>query len=106
MSDALVADTAVTQAAGLGRAMNWINGEWVDSNKRSKSFDPRQVWRSALLQMPATRMSKLRSGRLYALSPRATGKTIVTFEPKVLNQVADRFEARRTEIEILAETAR
>jgi acyl-CoA reductase-like NAD-dependent aldehyde dehydrogenase len=39
MSGTLVAGAAPIMAAGF-RAMNWIDGAWVDSAKRTKSFDP------------------------------------------------------------------
>ena len=40
MSDMLVADKTTSRSAALRYAKNWINGEWVDSGKRTKSFDP------------------------------------------------------------------
>ena len=39
MSGTLVAGAAPIKAAGF-KAMNWIDGAWVDSAKRTKSFDP------------------------------------------------------------------
>lgn len=86
-----------------GQAMNWIEGQWVDSSKRTRSFDP------ATGEPIGTYADASLSDAEAAVA--AAVKTFVNTDwkenrrlrAKVLNQIADRFEARAEDlIEILS----
>ena len=97
MSDTLVADTATAKASGLRRAMNWINGEWVDSGKRTKSFDPAtglEIGTFADASHADVEAAIQVAVRSFAESDWKDNRHL---RAKVLNQIADRFEARRTD---------
>lgn len=103
MSETLVEGTTTTEPTLLRKAMNWINGEWVDSEKRTKSFDP------ATTQSIGTYADASHSDVAVAIQAAARAfaesdwKDNRHLRAKVLNQVADRFEARRNDlIEMLA----
>src|SRR5215472_16138510 len=69
-----------------GSGMNWIDGAWIDSAKRTKSFDRATGEEIGTLRMTAMLMTKPQYRRPYGLSPGATGKTIVTFAPRLCMQ--------------------
>lgn len=79
-------------------ATNWINGEWLDSSKRTDSFDP------ATGELIGTY-----ADASLADAKRAVAAAVLVFKStdwkenrklraKVLNQIADRFEARREDL--------
>ena len=103
MSDTRGAGTATTKAADARMAMNWINGEWVDSQKRTKSFDPatsKEIGTYADATHTDVEAAIQAAVRAFA---ETNWKDNRHLRSKVLNQLADRFEARRQDlIEILA----
>lgn len=103
VSETLAAKTTATQPSGLRRATNWISGEWLDSDKRTASFDP------ATGQQIGTYADAGHSDVVAAIQAAVKAfkesdwKDNRHLRAKVLNQLADRFEARRQDlIEILA----
>jgi betaine-aldehyde dehydrogenase len=103
MSDTLLADPPTIAPAGLRKAMNWINGEWVDSAERTASFDP------ATGKEIGTYADASHADVVAAIAAAVKAfkhgdwKDDRRLRSKVLNQMADRFEARRSDlIEILA----
>ena len=63
MSHTIEMNRTQVEQTGARIAMNWINSEWVDSGKRSDSFDPATGQRIGRYADAAAPMSKLRSGR-------------------------------------------
>jgi betaine-aldehyde dehydrogenase len=103
MSGTLLADVATSKRAAVGRAMNWINGEWIDSPKRTKSYDPatsQEIGTFADASHSDVDTAIQAAVRAFADSDWKDNRHL---RAKVLNQLADRFEARRNDlIEILA----
>src|SRR5579859_4583546 len=103
MSGTLVADTAAANSAAVGRAMNWINGEWIDSQKRTKSFDPstgQEIGTYAEANHADVESAIQAAARAFANTDWKDNRHL---RSKVLNQLAERIEARRQDlIEILA----
>jgi acyl-CoA reductase-like NAD-dependent aldehyde dehydrogenase len=81
-----------------GRALNWVDGKWVDAKQRSKSFDP------ATGEEIGTYADASHENAAAAIEA-ADGAFRLTdwkdnrkLRAKVLNQIADRFDARRDDL--------
>jgi betaine-aldehyde dehydrogenase len=79
-------------------AKNWINGEWNDSDKHTDCFDPAtgtkiEVYADASL-------ADVQNGVAAAVDAfqSTDWKDNRKLRAKVLNQIADRFEARRKDL--------
>lgn len=84
-------------------AMNWINGEWVDSSKRTDSFDPATGKRIGSYADASLEDAKDAIDAAVMAFHSTDWKENRRLRAKVLNQIADRFEARREDlIEILS----
>jgi betaine-aldehyde dehydrogenase len=103
MSGTLVADAVTQKRAIAGKAMNWVNCDWVDSPKRTPSFDPatsQEIGTFADASHADVETAIQSAVRAFAESDWKDNRHL---RAKVLNQLADRFEARRNDlIEILA----
>src|SRR5271156_3450800 len=81
-----------------GTALNWINGEWVNANKTTDSFDP------ATGERIGTYADASREDAAAAITAAVRAfrdsdwKENRHLRAKVLNQIADRFEARRDDL--------
>jgi acyl-CoA reductase-like NAD-dependent aldehyde dehydrogenase len=92
-------ESRLTQPQALpGRAMNLINGKWVDAKQRSKSFDPATgeeigTYADATREDVVTAIDA--ADRAFRLTDWKDNRRL---RAKVLNQLADRFEARRDDL--------
>lgn len=80
------------------RAMNWIDGEWVDSSKQSASFDPatgQQIGSYADASLTDAHTAVRAAVHAFASSEWKDNRNL---RSKVLHQIADRFAARREEL--------
>lgn len=81
-----------------GAALNWIDGEWVNANKTTDSFDP------ATGQRIGTYADASREDAAAAIAAAvrtfrdSDWKENRQLRARVLNQIADRFEARRDDL--------
>jgi betaine-aldehyde dehydrogenase len=81
-----------------GTALNWINGDWVDADKRSKSFDP-ATGEEIGTYADASKEDVSSAIQAAVTAFKATDwKDNRALRARVLNQLADRFEARRDEL--------
>ncbi len=84
-------------------AMNWISGKWIDSAKRNESFDPatgESIGTYADAGLPGAEAATAAAVQAFAATDWKENRRR---RAKVLNQIADRFEARREHlIEILS----
>lgn len=98
MPETLAADMPQTREGITGVAMNWINGAWVDSSQRTGSFDP------ATGQQIGSFADAAHGDVVAAIAAaveafRGTDwKENRKLRAKVLNQIADCFEARREDL--------
>jgi betaine-aldehyde dehydrogenase len=103
MRTALAARSTEANSPADRKAMNWINGEWVDSGKRSKSFDPasgQEIGTFADASHADVEAAIAAAVRAFAETEWKDNRHL---RAKVLNQIADRVEARREDlVEILA----
>jgi len=83
--------------------MNWVNGAWVDATKRSDSYNPETGERIGSYA-PAVRADVEVAVQAAVRAFESTDwKDNRRLRAKVLNQLADRFEARREDlVEILS----
>ncbi|HEV3277026.1 MAG TPA: aldehyde dehydrogenase family protein [Terriglobia bacterium] len=81
-----------------GTALNWIDGDWVDADKRSKSFDP-ATGEEIGTYADASKEDVSSAIQAAVTAFKATDwKDNRALRARVLNQLADRFEARRDEL--------
>jgi betaine-aldehyde dehydrogenase len=95
--------TAVDKGLGKsmvlpGTALNWVGGNWVDAKQRTKSFDPATgaeigTYADASREDAAAAIEA--ADRAFRF---ADWKDNRRLRAKVLNQIADRFEARRDDL--------
>jgi acyl-CoA reductase-like NAD-dependent aldehyde dehydrogenase len=89
MSSTLISNTV--KVASVGRAMNWINGKWVDSQKRTNSFDPstsQEIGTYADASHADVESAIQAAARAFANTDWKDNRHL---RSKVLNQLADRF---------------
>jgi betaine-aldehyde dehydrogenase len=95
MSTALFARSTEANTAANRNAMNWIDGEWVDSRKRTKCFDPasgQEIGTFADANHADVEACIQAAVKAFAETDWKGNRHL---RAKVLNQIADRFEARR-----------
>jgi acyl-CoA reductase-like NAD-dependent aldehyde dehydrogenase len=103
MAETLRAEITTGYSNGLRTAKNWINGEWVDSNKRTASYDPATGDRIGTFAEASHADVEAAIRAAGDAFQRSSWKDNRQLRAKVLNQIADRFEARRQDlIEILS----
>ena len=84
--------------SALGVAKNWVNGEWVDSEKHTDSINP------ATSEVIGSYADASREDAVKAVDAAVRAfresdwKDNRRLRARVLNQMADRFEARRDEL--------
>jgi betaine-aldehyde dehydrogenase len=81
-----------------GMALNWVNGKWIDAKQRTKSFDPATgaeigTYADASREDAAAAIEA--ADRAFRLTDWKDNRRL---RAKVLNQIADRFEARRDDL--------
>jgi betaine-aldehyde dehydrogenase len=81
-----------------GRALNWIDGKWIDAKLRTKSFDPatgEEIGTYADASREDVAAAIEAADRAFRLTDWKDNRKL---RAKVLNQIADRFEARRDDL--------
>lgn len=81
-----------------GTALNWVDGKWIDAKQRTKSFDPATgaeigTYADASREDAAAAIEA--ADRAFRLTDWKDNRRL---RAKVLNQIADRFEARLEEL--------
>ena len=103
MANTIAAELNVETRSPHREAMNWINGGWIDSSKRTKSFDPatgQEIGSFADASHDDVQSAIRAATEAFKTSNWKENRAL---RAKVLNQIADRFEARRDDlIEILS----
>ena len=103
MTGSTAAEVTGNRSTTERAAMNWINGRWMDSGKRTKSFDPatgQEIGTYADASHEDVHSAIAAASEAFK---RGSWKEDRALRAKVLNQIADRFEARRIDlIEILS----
>ena len=103
MAMTLVNNSVTVASSATRTAMNWIDGEWVDSAQRGKSFDPatnQEIGTYADASHADAEAAIQAAVKAFASTDWKENRKL---RSKVLNQIADRFEARRKDlIEILS----
>lgn len=79
-----------------GTALNWIDGEWVDANKTTDSFDPATGERIGTYADASREDAAAAIAAAVRTFRDSDWKEKRHLRAKVLNQMADRFEARRS----------
>jgi betaine-aldehyde dehydrogenase len=80
------------------RALNWIGGEWVDAKQRTTSFDPatgEEIGSYADASREDVQLAISIALNTFRTSDWRENRRL---RSKVLNQIADRFEARRDDL--------
>jgi betaine-aldehyde dehydrogenase len=81
-----------------GAALNWVDGNWIDAKQRTKSFDP-ATGAEIGTYADASREDATAAIEAADRAFRSTDwKDNRRLRAKVLNQIADRFEARRDDL--------
>ena len=81
-----------------GLAKSWIGGQWADSEKRTESFDPstgKSVGTYADANLDDAKAAVAAAVEAFAKTPWKDDRRL---RAKVLNQIADRFEARAPDL--------
>ena len=103
MASTLQANTPDLEAASERHATNWIGGKWVDAGKRTKSYDPATGLEIGTFADASHDDVQMAIAAAASAFKETDWKDNRPLRAKVLNQIADRFEARRQDlIEILA----
>jgi len=79
-------------------AMNWVNGAWVDTAKRSDSYDPATGERIGTYAHAVRADAEVAVQAAVRAFKSTDWKDNRRLRAKVLNQLADRFEARREDL--------
>jgi betaine-aldehyde dehydrogenase len=81
-----------------GSAKNWIGGEWIDASRRTKSFDP--ATGQSIGDYADASLEDAKRATLAAVSAfeKTDWRDNRRLRACVLNQIADRFEARTSEL--------
>ena len=95
MPQTLKNELEITKPSLPGRALNWVGGEWIDAAQRTKSFDP--ATGNEIGSYADASRADVESAIAIALRTFRTSdwKENRQLRSKVLNQIAERFEARR-----------
>jgi betaine-aldehyde dehydrogenase len=81
-----------------GTALNWIGGEWIDAKQRTKSFDPatgEEIGSYADASRDDVQAAISIALRAFRTSDWKDNRRL---RSRVLNQIAERFEARRDDL--------
>jgi len=81
-----------------GRALNWVDGKWIDAKQRSKSFDPATgegIGTYADASREDAEAAIQAADRAFRLTDWKHNRKL---RAKVLNQIADGFDARRDDL--------
>jgi betaine-aldehyde dehydrogenase len=81
-----------------GAALNWIDGEWVNANKTTDSFDPATDERIGTYADASREDAAAAIAAAVRTFRDSDWKENRQLRAKVLNQIADRFEARRDDL--------
>lgn len=81
-----------------GLALNWIDGAWVDSDKRTESFDPATGKSIGTYADASLQDAEAATSAAVRAFGSASWKDNRQLRARVLNQIADRFEARTPEL--------
>jgi betaine-aldehyde dehydrogenase len=81
-----------------GLAMNWIDGTWVDSGKRTESVDPATGNTIGTYADASLKDAEAATAAAVRAFRSTDWKENRQLRAKVLNQIADRFEARTPEL--------
>ena len=81
-----------------GAALNWIDGEWVNANKTTDSFDPATGERIGTYADASREDAAAAIAAAVRTFRDSDWKENRHLRAKVLNQIADRFEARRDDL--------
>src|SRR5271170_5062463 len=81
-----------------GAALNWIDGEWVNANKTTDSFDPATGERIGTYAAASREDAAAAIAAAVRTFRDSDWKENRHLRAKVLNQIADRFEARRDDL--------
>jgi betaine-aldehyde dehydrogenase len=90
--------TSVNVPSLPGTALNWIDGEWVDAVKRTDSFDPATGERIGTYADASRDDAATAIGVAVRTFRESEWKDNRHLRAKVLNQIADCFEARREDL--------
>jgi betaine-aldehyde dehydrogenase len=82
----------------FGNALNWIDGEWVNANKTADSFDPATGERIGTYADASREDAAAAIAAAVRAFRDSDWKENRHLRAKVLNQIADRFEARRDDL--------
>jgi betaine-aldehyde dehydrogenase len=96
--DTIATNKPTSGQTGSGVALNWIDGEWVDSSNHTDSFNPatgQQIGGYADASHADVKAAIQAAVRAFQS---ADWKDNRSLRAKVLNQIADRFEARREDL--------
>ena len=103
MSDTSSIKKTGVEHASSRMAMNWVNGAWVDAAKRSDSYDPGTGERIGSYAHAVRADVEVAVQAAVRAFESGDWKGNRRLRAKVLNQLADRFEARREDlVEILS----
>lgn len=93
----------LTKTSLLPHALNWIDGEWIDSVKQSESINPATGERIGTYADGSRKEAAKAVATALRVFKESDWKDNRVLRARALNQMADRFEARRDElIKILA----
>ncbi|MEP7039302.1 MAG: aldehyde dehydrogenase family protein [Acidobacteriota bacterium] len=98
MSTAVPKNKIMSEQIGSGTALNWIDGEWVDSSKHTDSFNPangEQIGSYADASHADVNNAIQAAVQAFQSTDWKDNRQL---RAKVLNQIADRFEAKRDEL--------
>ena len=98
MSDTIGLETTHVEQASSRMAMNWVNGAWVDTAKRSDSYDPATGERIGTYAHAVRADAEVAVQAAVRAFKSTDWKDNRRLRAKVLNQLADRFESRREDL--------
>ena len=98
MSDTVSLKGTQVEQASSRMAMNWVNGGWVDTAKRSDSYDPATGQRIGTYAHAVRADAEVAVQAAVRAFKSTDWKDNRRLRAKVLNQLADRFEARREDL--------
>ena len=98
MSDTIATDKHTDGQTVSGVALNWINGEWVDSSKHTDSFNPATGQRiGSYADASHADVNAAVQAAVQAFQS-SDWKDNRRLRAKVINRIADCFEARRDDL--------
>jgi betaine-aldehyde dehydrogenase len=98
MSATITPTTPSAAQSDLRVAKNWINRKWVDADKQTDSFDPATGKRIGVYADASEADAAAAIQAAVLAFDKTDWKENRQLRSKVLNQMADRFEARRDDL--------